>query len=199
MSDLKTQLFCFFSKKYAAIVKQKKEIRKQIREQKKLVTPEQKMLEGATVFEKIESFPEFKAAKTILMYWAIPDELQTQQTISKWCLEKKILLPSIDGNKLVLKHYFSEGKLIQKTLGIWEPDLTDSYEGNVDLVIVPGIAFDHKKNRLGRGKGYFDRFFKKCKPFKIGVGFDFQLMNSVPMSKHDIKMDKIVTPSHTIE
>ena len=89
--------------------------------------------------------------------------------------------------------------MIQHTLGIWEPNLTETFEGNIDLVVVPGVAFDTKKNRLGRGKGYYDRFFKKKRTIKIGVGFDFQLINSVPVNSWDKRLDMIITPSTTIE
>jgi len=71
--------------------------------------------------------------------------------------------------------------------------LDEIFEGKIDLVIVPGIAFDWQKNRLGRGKGFYDRFFEKNNLLKIGVCFDFQFLETVPHSKHDIKMDIIVT------
>jgi len=80
-------------------------------------------------------------------------------------------------------------------LGISEPDLDKIFEGKIDLVIVPGIAFDWQKNRLGRGKGYYDRFFETNQLLKIGVCFDFQLIETVPNSEHDICMDIIITPS----
>lgn len=199
MKKLIDGIISFFSNGLETVNAEKKRIRKEIRDLKKFVSTEEKQIAGNAVFGKIESFSEFQNACTILIYWAIPDELPTQETIKRWCNNKQILLPSIDGNKLVLKQYSPTGKLTQKTLGIWEPDLSENYEGSVDLVIVPGIAFDQNKNRLGRGKGYFDRFFKKYKPVKIGVGFDFQLKDSIPVARHDIKMDKIVTPSVTIE
>lgn len=193
------KLLSLFSEETETVNFKKKAIRKEIRELKKFFPTAEKQIAGNSVFEKIETFTEFKNAYTILIYWAIPDELPTQETIKRWCVDKQILLPSIDGNRLVLKRYSPDGQLTQKTLGIWEPDLSENYEGNVDLVIVPGIAFDHDRNRLGRGKGYYDRFFKKYKPIKVGVGFDFQLKDSIPIARHDIKMDKIVTPSTTIE
>ncbi|HET7732756.1 MAG TPA: 5-formyltetrahydrofolate cyclo-ligase [Paludibacter sp.] len=198
MNDLINQILSLFSKKSATVIAEKKQIRQEIRSLKKLLTDEQKQAEAKAVFEKIEMLPEFKIAETILMYWSTTDELPTQAAISNWCTEKQLFLPSINGEKMVLKHYSPNGKLVQKSLGIWEPDLAERYDGKIDLVIVPGIAFDRKKNRLGRGKGYYDRFFKKFKPVKIGVGFDFQLMHSIPVAKHDIKMDKIITPSQTI-
>jgi len=199
MNDLVNEIFSFFSKKKATVIAQKNQIRQEISSLKKFLTAEQKQTAATAVFQKIEALTEFKTADTILIYWSTPDELPTQDIISKWCTQKQIFLPAVDGDKMVLKHYSPDGKMVQKSLGIWEPDLSESYDGKIDLVIVPGIAFDKKKNRLGRGKGYYDRFFLKYKPTNIGVGFDFQLMHSIPVTKHDIQMDKIITPSETIE
>ena len=198
MNDLINEIFSFFSKKNATVIADKKQIRQEIRSLKKFLTVEQKQAASNAVFQKIEALSEFKTADTILIYWSTPDELPTQDTISKWCTQKQIFLPAIDGEKMVLKHYSPDGKMVQKSLGIWEPDLSESYDGKIDLVIAPGIAYDREKNRLGRGKGYYDRFLENYKSVKIGVGFDFQLMLSIPVTKHDIQMDNIITPSETI-
>lgn len=199
MNKLISQLHQFFLTKLERIKEEKRQIRIKVRDLKELLSEEQKQKEADAVFIKIEYLPEFKAANSILIYWSTPDELPTHDIIKKWCQTKLIILPSIKGDKLVLKSYTSEEKLIQKVLGIWEPNLSQTYQGKVDLVIVPGIAFDQNRNRLGRGKGYYDRFFKKNKLTKIGVGFDFQLFNSIPTEKTDVQMDKIITPSNTIE
>jgi 5-formyltetrahydrofolate cyclo-ligase len=199
MNRLFSSFLLIFSNKSEKIKEDKKAIRRQIRDLKSDLTNEQKQTEAFAVFKKIEQLPEFKNAGTILMYWSTGDELPTQITINKWVTDKAIVLPSIKGQKLVLKKYFPEAPMIQRKLGIWEPDLPKVYEGKIDLVIVPGIAFDRKKNRLGRGKGYYDRFFSHIKPMKIGVGFDFQLMDSIPTNQKDKKMNKIITMSETIE
>lgn len=84
-------------------------------------------------------------------------------------------------------------------LGIWEPDTEDNFTGDIDLMIIPGIAFDSDKNRLGRGKAFYDRFLANKRLVKIGVGFDLQLLPRIPSEKSDIKMDKVITASHLIE
>lgn len=196
--SINTTLFSFF-RKSNRVSEEKNRIRFDIRYLKRTLSLEQKEKEAETVFSKIESLPEFIGANAILIYWATPDELPTQTFIKKWCNEKALILPSIEGNKLLLKKYSSDIKMIRKALGIFEPDLEDTYNGKIDLVIVPGVAFDIKKNRLGRGKGYYDRFFSKNKTLKIGIGFDFQLLDSIPTNRMDIRMDKIITNSNTIE
>jgi len=184
---------------HESIQKEKKTIRSQIHLLKLRLSDEEKFKEANAVFEKIEILPEFKAANTILMYWSTKYELPTHDIIKEWITQKFIILPSIVGKKMVLKRLISVDNLVQKTLGIWEPYLTDIYTGKIDLAIVPGVAFDVNKNRLGRGKGYYDLFFKKKSRFKIGIGFDFQLLKSIPIQRFDKKMDKIITMSNTIE
>ena len=78
-------------------------------------------------------------------------------------------------------------------LNIMEPDgeIFSDYS-KIDLAIIPGVAFDHLKNRLGRGKGYYDNFLKNKFIFKIGVCFEFQLLDKIPTTNDDIKMDLII-------
>jgi 5-formyltetrahydrofolate cyclo-ligase len=83
-------------------------------------------------------------------------------------------------------------------MGIWEPEAQKEYLKQIDLVIAPGIAFDKNKNRLGRGKGYYDKYFNGKKITKIGVCYDFQLLENIPVEPFDVKMDKIITPNYTI-
>jgi 5-formyltetrahydrofolate cyclo-ligase len=189
----------FFTTNSTRIKREKEQIRNNVRVLKKMLSVEEKNQQAEAVFRKIELLPEFIAANSILIYWSTSDELPTYDIIRNWSQDKLIILPSIHKDKIVLKRYTSQEKLVQKTLGIWEPNLIQTYKGKVDLVIVPGIAFDKNKNRLGRGRGYYDRFLKKNKLFRIGVGFDCQLFDSFSTEKTDIPMDKIITPSTTIE
>jgi 5-formyltetrahydrofolate cyclo-ligase len=178
---------------------EKKRIRNEIRHLKYLLTEEEKEMESEKVFSKIELMQEFKNSNSILLYWSTNDELPTHSIIKKWSVNKFIILPAIKGNDLVLKQYTLDGKMKQHTLGIWEPDLMQTFTGKLDLIIVPGVAFDKNKKRLGRGKGYYDRFLTQYKALKIGIGFDFQLLDLVPTNRFDLKMNKIITPSFTIE
>ena len=196
--NIKDFLFPFLTNSFE-IDEEKKRIRFDIKHLKESLTVNEKEKAAEQVFGKIEAFPEFKAAKTVMIYWASPDELPTQNFIKKWKDEKLIILPAVKGRKLRLKRYTSEANMVQHKLGIWEPDLTENFEGIIDLAIVPGVAYDLKKNRLGRGKGYYDRFFKRKKTLKIGVGFDFQIIDLVPVNSHDKRLDRIITPSNTIE
>lgn len=190
-------LFPFFGNSFK-VDEEKKQIRFDLKHLKEELSENEKATAGLDVFRKIEKLPEFVNASVIMVYWSTPDELPTQDFIQKWHQQKLLILPSIKGHKLNLKRYSSEANMVQRALGIYEPGLTEIYSGKIDLIIVPGVAFDRKKNRLGRGKGYYDRFFQKTKAYKIGVGFDCQLIEKVPVSILDKSLDMVVTPSETV-
>jgi 5-formyltetrahydrofolate cyclo-ligase len=188
-----------FSEKNEDVNQEKRQIREQISDLKKHISPFQILQESEKVFEKIELMPEFQSYNTVLMYWSTDNELPTHEIVKKWSKTKVILLPSVSGENLTLKKFSFEEQLRRGQLGIWEPETNENYKGIVDLVIVPGIAFDLAGNRLGRGKGYYDRFFSELEIPKWGVAFDFQLLPIIPVSENDIKMDKVFTASKLIE
>ncbi len=178
---------------------EKSMLRHKIRAQKKELTDEQKRESSLKIFEKIEQMPDFKQAKTLMMYWSSSREVPTHDFIEKWSNQKKILLPVVVGRMMVLKLFTSRDNLTRSELGIWEPQAQENYLEEIDLAIIPGSAFDRKKRRLGRGRGYYDQYLKQKKIKKWGIAFDFQLVDTVPAQEHDIKMNKIITPSYTID
>jgi 5-formyltetrahydrofolate cyclo-ligase len=149
-----------------------------------------------SVFDHIEALEAFKQAKTVLAYWSLPDEVFTHNFVKKWHKSKAILLPLVVGDKLELRIFSGmECMEVGPAFGILEPsrgDLAESLE--IDLVIVPGLAFDTAGKRLGRGKGYYDKLLKNESMLKIGVCFDFQLVDEVPTEPFDIAMDMVITP-----
>lgn len=174
-------------------------IRHKIRSQKKELTEEQKKESAEAVFKKIEQLPDFIKAKTILLYWSTEHELPTHDFIDKISSQKKILLPVVVGHMMIVKPYTGKDTMTKGKLGIWEPESQDTYLNEIDLVIAPGVAFDKKKRRLGRGRGYYDQYFKDKKIKKWGVAFDFQLLERIPVTEHDVRMNKVITPSNLIE
>jgi len=196
----------FFLKQILSKLKRKKQveesektkIRRRIRNKKNVLSDMEKSQRSIAVFEKIESLPEFIKAKAVLLYWSLPDELPTHNFIVKWSAKKQLLLPMVKGDKMLIKPFTNTDDLRKSDIGIWEPEAQNEYLRQIDLVIVPGIAFDKNKNRLGRGKGYYDRYFNSKSIFKIGICYDFQLLELIPTEAFDVRMDKIVTPNYTI-
>ena len=91
-------------------------------------------------------------------------------------------------------------QLMQGAYGIWEPDETcpPIEPDDMDLILVPGAAFDRQGDRLGQGGGYSDRSLAQTRAVRIGVCHDFALLDAVPTQTHDARMDGVVTPKHTI-
>lgn len=176
-----------------AILSEKSRIREEVKRLKFKMTLEEKKHQADRVFEKIESMPEFKRASTILMYWSMPDELPTHDFIIKWSEHKTILLPVVKGDRMTVRKFTGEEDLKRGQWKTLEPASTHSYSV-ADLVIVPGVAFDKDRQRLGRGGGYYDRYFKRKHIPKWGICFSFQLFDEVPVVSFDIQMDRVITP-----
>ena len=97
-----------------------------------------------------------------------------------------------------VRKYIS-GELKTGKFGIEEPTGPEINNlSNIDLVIVPGMAFDMKGNRLGRGKGYYDKLLRKMRCYKIGVCYNFQLLENIPVEEHDFPMDMVISPMNII-
>ena len=175
---------------------EKAEIRKRMRELKRAVTPEEKLRRSETVMRGVEQLPEFQRARVVLLYWSMADEVQTHAFVERWFKEKTLLLPCVDGDDLRLRQYTGpECMVAGEQFGIGEPTGEEWKDLDaVECIIVPGVAFDRKNNRMGRGRGFYDRLLKSTpNAVKIGVAYDFQVLDSIPVEPHDVKMDKIVS------
>lgn len=173
-------------------------IRRQVRAAKSNLTDEYKQTQADRIFSIIESMDEFQKARTLLMYWSVSDELPTHEFIKKWSKKKQILLPVVKGEHMTTRPFTSESDMKEGKWTTMEPSGSKDYLRDADLIIIPGMAFDHSKRRLGRGKGYYDRYLKRKSIPKWGICFDFQLFNEIPATSHDIMMDKIITASKII-
>lgn len=151
------------------------------------------------------SVPELVAASTVMMYASAKSEVDTWNLIfSSLKAGKRIGLPVTDGPKIMAVEFKPDIKLVSGRFGIPEPDPRKSQivqEDDLDLVIVPGVAFDRQGNRLGYGAGYYDRFLKglKHRPLLIALAFDVQIMDEIPAEDHDVPLDLIVTESEIID
>ncbi len=147
---------------------------------------------------------EFKKSKIIMFYVSKFGEVETRGMIRESLkLGKKIVVPKICDNELIpceIKNCRSD--LQPGAFGIKEPRLIKAVPlDKLDLIIVPGICFDFEKNRLGYGKGYFDRFLTGIRKNSkiIGLSFELQLENQIPCLSHDKKLDKVITEKQVIE
>ena len=145
---------------------------------------------------KLSRHPRLADAHTVLLYSALPDEVQTLPLLNRLSAEgKTVLLPRVvSDTDMELRRYTGPNDLEPGAFGIMEPtgELFTDYD-LIDVAIVPGMAFDREGHRLGRGKGYYDRFLARLPHiYKIGVCFPFQLVDQVPTDAHDILMDEVI-------
>ena len=177
-----------------SICEQKKVLRKEIRRLKSLADVKTMQEESVDIFGQIEALDQFRAAKTVLAYWSMPDEVSTHDFVKKWHVEKRILLPLVMGDNLELRVFTGmDCMVVGPSFGILEPRNGLPYDNEpIDFAVIPGVAFDLAGNRLGRGKGYYDKLLKQQTTYKVGVAFRFQVVPSVPVDRFDIPMDLIV-------
>ncbi len=167
-----------------------------MRELKRAVPPEEKLRRSEAILRQLEQLPEWDAARVVLLYWSMADEVQTHDFVNRWYKDKVLLLPCVDGDDLVLRQYTGPECLVAgEQFGIGEPTgpiWTDL--DAIQIIIVPGVAFDRSGNRMGRGRGFYDRMLKSTVgALKIGIAYDFQMLDEIPVEPHDVKMDRIIT------
>ncbi len=173
----------------------KNELRNKVKELKRGFSFEEKKKKSIAIFEQVEQDRDFKRAQIVFAYWSMPDEVHTHDFVQKWAQSKTILLPVVDGDNLILRKFEGLDKMKEEgKYKILEPQgeaFTDL--DMIDYAIIPGVAFDKFNSRLGRGKGYYDKTLARLEAKKIGVCFDFQYFDLVPVDQYDIPMDFVVT------
>ena len=177
---------------------EKNEIRYKMKQLRVIIPESERKSAASEVFDRLEKTAAFLLADRIMMYHSLPDELSTLEFLKKWAGKKRFYLPRVNGVDLEVLPY-EETRLELGSFHIEEPtgnDVTDPSE--IELVVVPGVAYDRRGRRLGRGKGFYDRFLQSTKATKIGVGYEFQLLDELPSEPHDMPMDIVITQKTTI-
>lgn len=167
-------------------------LRAHIKAKLKQVPEAERLHESEFVTSYILSSLQWQNAKIVLLFSSLPDEIDTSLLLSETLKAGKlVLLPVVDGSRLLLREYTNEMHL--GCFGIKEPNgpLFTEYK-EIDLAIVPGIAFDRDGNRLGRGKGYYDTLLPMIEAYKIGICYSFQLVECVPTESFDVSVDAVV-------
>lgn len=178
---------------------EKESIRKQVKQAVKTLSETEKHLLSQQVMMRLESLACFQNAKTIMVYASLPDEVETNYILQHYAKEKLILLPVVCGEELQLYPFKGFNNLCIGSYGIKEPCRSENpftdYK-TIELIITPGVAFDKQLHRLGRGKGYYDRFLannKLTNAYKIGICYPCQVIENIPTETHDISIDELIT------
>ena len=171
----------------------KQDIRKMLRQRESTGSS----AEASAIISQLRHHPHVLSARTLLLYSALPDEVQINPLFDRLVAQgKTILLPRVvSDTDMELRLYTCADSLQSGAFGIMEPTgphFTD-YDA-IDVAVVPGVAFDAEGHRLGRGKGYYDRFLPLIPgAYKIGLCFPWQLVDEVPADAHDIMMDCVIS------
>jgi 5-formyltetrahydrofolate cyclo-ligase len=157
---------------------------------------------GRIIQDRVLQLPEWKKASRIGIYLAMPDEVPTSDLIrAAWTNGKSVAAPVIapDCNAMTFCLFQDFSQLQCGPMNILQP-----VSGQVivsrdfDLMIIPGVAFDTKGIRLGFGKGWYDRYLGDCPAFRLGLAFDLQIMDCLPVSGHDIPMQSVLTETRLL-
>lgn len=171
----------------------KKQTRRYISVLKEQMSAEERKLEEDAVWARIENLDAFIRAESVLLYCSLPDELSTSDFIARWQGAKRIILPLVSGNSLLLKEHIP-GRMHSGYKFIPEPDedLPDVPAGEMDFAVIPGVAFDANGYRLGRGKGFYDRLLPSLSCPCYGVGYSCQMVPDLPRDSWDIRLDGVI-------
>ena len=175
----------------------KKQLRNKIRSIKRQYSSSQLEEMSLNVLNHLDANEHLCKAKVILAYYSLNDEVCTHQYIDHLVeLGKQVLLPVVvDGEHMILREYTGKQDLKEGAYHIQEPTgklFPQKEYSKIEVGIIPGMGFDKQGNRLGRGKGYYDRFLAQVpQMYKIGICFPFQQVEQVPTNITDVPMDEI--------
>jgi len=189
------------------IVKRKKILRQKVRRKRDSLSPRQIEIKSQQITDKLLSIVESNGFNTIMLYLSMESEVQTFELLHRLLrLDKVVLAPVMEPvNKKLLPYQIvnPETDLITSKYGMQEPDLKRCKllsPAEIELVTVPGLAFDAKGYRIGYGGGYYDRFLKQCqKALWVGLAFECQFVEDAVCAEWDLPVHKIVTEERILD
>ncbi|AGX41373.1 5-formyltetrahydrofolate cyclo-ligase [Clostridium saccharobutylicum] len=190
-------------------LKDKKLLRKEVLDRRKDIDKKEKEKMDEIIEEKLYESSYYKNAKNIFIYISYDSEINTRNIINNSLKAgKKIYVPRTEFKTKLMDavEVTTLDNLTKSSYGILEPSIEESAidPNELDLIIVPGVAFDESHGRMGYGAGFYDRYFKRInekslkKITKLAMAYDFQVINKVPMDKDDVPVDCIFTEKRVI-
>ena len=179
----------------------KDNIRKELKKIRNSLSKEYVLDKSKIIERYLFELKEFKKSSTVLFYVSYNNEVFTHDMIKRCLGEKEIVVPisNTKNETLILSKLENWEDLVKGPYGILEPKkIIEISLNKIDLIIVPGVSFDEKGNRLGHGKGYYDKLLQKTNAKKIGLAFECQIVNQIPTDENDIPVDMIITEKRII-
>jgi len=184
----------------------KQGIRRQVLNQRNGLSAFDVLSRSNQVLENLFTMEAFQDAGVVLSYISFGTEVNTHGCIRRLldAREKKVLVPVVasrEARTLLLSELHGWDELSTGAYGILEPEpehVRERSPGDVDIVLVPGIAFDRRGNRVGYGGGYYDGLLRRINGTAVGLAYEFQVLDKVPREPHDVRVDAIATEDHTV-
>ena len=173
----------------------KKELRAAMRGRNLGMAPAERAEASRRIFGRVGRLEAFGAARTVGFFCSLRDEPDTAEALVRWSAVKRIVVPRVEGD--AMRFYACRpDALVFGAFGILEPQgERPCPAGEIDLVVCPGVAFTADGRRLGRGRGYYDRYLGDpvFRGFRVGVCYAHQLVDDLPVEPHDVRMDRVIT------
>ena len=172
---------------------EKKEIRREIKRQTLALDVKESLAQSLRVMERIKAIVAQRKPQTVALFAPLGDEVQIQKLAQE--LECRVVLPRVKGAEMEFYDY-SSAQMAVGAFGISEPQGEEAVGAQlIDLMVVPGVAFTSSGDRLGRGKGYYDRYLSRegFRAYCVGVCYEHQLVGELPVEPHDRRMDEVVS------
>ena len=169
-------------------------IRKKIRVSLGLMSEEEKANQSAYICDCIIKHKEIKAQKMVALFLSLPDEPYTDTMLSQLSKLCKVVVPKVCGDVMQFYPYLPES-MSKGVYGIYEPETGLPVSvADIDVVVVPGVAFTRNGARLGRGKGYYDKYMSQpgFKAYKIGICYNCQVVDELPFEEHDVLINEVI-------
>lgn len=177
----------------------KKELRTRLRAVMASIDPDELYRRSAMACRLLIEQPEYQRAEVVLVFFSLPTEVDTMSLVLRaWQDRKRVLAPKVswEQRRMLPIEIQSIVDVREAAMGIREPTKGIPFPvADIDLVILPGLAFDPFGNRLGRGKGFYDRFLahKDYSAVSCALAVEEQFVESVPAGPHDMPIDMLVT------
>lgn len=146
------------------------------------------------LFSTVEQLEAFTSAHTVALFSSLGDEPDTSGVLARWADKKRLLVPRVEGEVMHFYDY-CPARMAEGSFGISEPEAGEVVDpAAIDLILVPGVAFTAAGDRMGRGKGFYDKYLVQLRPdaVKVGICYPHQIVEDLLTEPHDIRMDRVI-------
>jgi 5-formyltetrahydrofolate cyclo-ligase len=172
----------------------KPDLRKVILEKRNKLTPDDVKTRSDIIVDKLRADFDYTSAKRIMFYASKGNEVNTHNLIKEAFKNKIVAVPKVNGEKLLVCEIMGFKELKPRNFSVLEPNSCKPLKPEeLDLVIVPGVVFDKNCHRIGYGKGFYDGLLKSVKCKKIGLAYNFQIVEKIKTDEWDERLDKIIS------